>query len=137
MEPNLNVNIMSAIRVPDGTIDPFRLCSANILDAIPVFSMTSFTILTGCILAKLIYFTIFLLFCQSNLSAFSTTVKYGFFRINEPFFCSCWTKCQKLNTFFVIDQILYTTYSRLASTQKTRISNIEIRNKFKAQKQNV
>ncbi|HNV46666.1 MAG TPA: anaerobic glycerol-3-phosphate dehydrogenase subunit A [Spirochaetota bacterium] len=33
MEPNLNENIMAAIRVPDGTIDPFRLSSSNILDA--------------------------------------------------------------------------------------------------------
>jgi len=33
MEPNLNPDILSAIVVPDGTIDPFRLTSANILDA--------------------------------------------------------------------------------------------------------
>lgn len=33
IEPNLNENIMAAIRVPDGTVDPFRLTSANILDA--------------------------------------------------------------------------------------------------------
>lgn len=33
IEPNLNPDILSAIMVPDGTIDPFRLCSANILDA--------------------------------------------------------------------------------------------------------
>lgn len=33
MEPNLNPDILSAIIVPDGIIDPFRLCSANILDA--------------------------------------------------------------------------------------------------------
>ena len=33
LEPNLNPGILSALRVPDGTIDPFRLCSANILDA--------------------------------------------------------------------------------------------------------
>ncbi|MBP7582631.1 MAG: anaerobic glycerol-3-phosphate dehydrogenase subunit A [Spirochaetes bacterium] len=33
MEPNLNPDILAALRVPDGTIDPFRLCSANILDA--------------------------------------------------------------------------------------------------------
>ena len=32
-EPNLNPLLMSAIRVPDGTIDPFRLASANILDS--------------------------------------------------------------------------------------------------------
>jgi len=33
MEPNLNPNILSALVVPDGTIDPFRLSSANVLDA--------------------------------------------------------------------------------------------------------
>jgi glycerol-3-phosphate dehydrogenase len=33
IEPNLNPLLMSAIRVPDGTIDPFRLTSANILDS--------------------------------------------------------------------------------------------------------
>jgi glycerol-3-phosphate dehydrogenase len=33
MEPNLNPDILSALVVPDGTIDPFRLSSANILDA--------------------------------------------------------------------------------------------------------
>lgn len=33
LEPNLNPEIMSAIHVPDGTIDPFRLASANMLDA--------------------------------------------------------------------------------------------------------
>ncbi len=33
IEPNLNPGILSALTVPDGTIDPFRLASANILDA--------------------------------------------------------------------------------------------------------
>ncbi len=33
IEPNLNPGILAALRVPDGTIDPFRLTSANILDA--------------------------------------------------------------------------------------------------------
>jgi glycerol-3-phosphate dehydrogenase len=33
IEPHLNPNILSALLVPDGTIDPFRLCSANILDS--------------------------------------------------------------------------------------------------------
>jgi glycerol-3-phosphate dehydrogenase len=33
IEPNINPAILSAVMVPDGTIDPFRLCSANILDA--------------------------------------------------------------------------------------------------------
>jgi glycerol-3-phosphate dehydrogenase len=33
MEPNLNPAIISALHVPDGAIDPFRLAVANILDA--------------------------------------------------------------------------------------------------------
>jgi glycerol-3-phosphate dehydrogenase len=33
IEPNLNPEIVSALRVPDGAIDPFRLTSANVLDA--------------------------------------------------------------------------------------------------------
>jgi glycerol-3-phosphate dehydrogenase len=33
IEPNLNPAILSALHVPDGTIDPFRLTSANALDA--------------------------------------------------------------------------------------------------------
>lgn len=33
IEPNLNASALAALRVPDGTIDPFRLTAANILDA--------------------------------------------------------------------------------------------------------
>jgi glycerol-3-phosphate dehydrogenase len=33
LEPNLNAGITAAIRVPDGTIDPFRLAASNMLDA--------------------------------------------------------------------------------------------------------
>lgn len=33
LEPNLNPDILKAILVPDGTIDPFRLAASNILDA--------------------------------------------------------------------------------------------------------
>ncbi len=33
IEPRLNSSILSAIKVPDGTIDPFRLSSANMLSA--------------------------------------------------------------------------------------------------------
>lgn len=33
LEPNANPNMQGAVRVPDGTIDPFRLTSSNILDA--------------------------------------------------------------------------------------------------------
>ena len=33
MEPNVNSSIVSALHVPDGAIDPFRLAEANILDA--------------------------------------------------------------------------------------------------------
>lgn len=34
IEPNLNPNIVHALSVPDGTIDPFRLAASNILDAV-------------------------------------------------------------------------------------------------------
>ncbi len=34
IEPNLNPTIIHALTVPDGTIDPFRLAAANILDAV-------------------------------------------------------------------------------------------------------
>ncbi len=33
MEPSVNPSLIGAVKVPDGTIDPFRLVSANILDA--------------------------------------------------------------------------------------------------------
>ena len=33
LEPNANPNMQGAVRVPDGTLDPFRLTSSNILDA--------------------------------------------------------------------------------------------------------
>lgn len=33
MEPNLNGDIRFAVKVPDATIDPFRLCAANVMDA--------------------------------------------------------------------------------------------------------
>lgn len=33
LEPSTNPNIIGAVRVPDGAVDPFRLTSANILDA--------------------------------------------------------------------------------------------------------
>jgi glycerol-3-phosphate dehydrogenase len=33
LEPGLNREIMSAVKVPDGLIDPFRLAAANMLDA--------------------------------------------------------------------------------------------------------
>ncbi|MRI32712.1 anaerobic glycerol-3-phosphate dehydrogenase subunit A [Endozoicomonas sp. OPT23] len=34
LEPNANPDMLGAVRVPDGTLDPFRLTSANILDAV-------------------------------------------------------------------------------------------------------
>ncbi|MBW1641281.1 MAG: anaerobic glycerol-3-phosphate dehydrogenase subunit A [Deltaproteobacteria bacterium] len=34
IEPNLNPEIIHALTVPDGTIDPFRLAASNILDAV-------------------------------------------------------------------------------------------------------
>lgn len=33
LEPNVNPNLIGAVQVPDGTLDPFRLCAANVLDA--------------------------------------------------------------------------------------------------------
>jgi glycerol-3-phosphate dehydrogenase len=32
-EPNANPAMLGAVRVPDGTLDPFRLCASNVLDA--------------------------------------------------------------------------------------------------------
>ncbi|UJF17655.1 anaerobic glycerol-3-phosphate dehydrogenase subunit A [Vibrio sp. SS-MA-C1-2] len=32
-ESNVNPELLGAVRVPDGTLDPFRLCSSNVLDA--------------------------------------------------------------------------------------------------------
>lgn len=33
MEPSVNPALIGAVQVPDGSVDPFRLCSANVLDA--------------------------------------------------------------------------------------------------------
>ncbi len=33
MEPSVNPTLIGAVQVPDGSVDPFRLCSANVLDA--------------------------------------------------------------------------------------------------------
>lgn len=33
MEPSMNPDIIGAVKVPDGSVDPFRLCAANMLDA--------------------------------------------------------------------------------------------------------
>lgn len=33
LEPHVNPNLISAVKVPDGTLDPFRLCASNVLDA--------------------------------------------------------------------------------------------------------
>lgn len=33
LEPSVNPSIVGAVRVPDGSVDPFRLCSSNIVDA--------------------------------------------------------------------------------------------------------
>ena len=33
VEPNVNPQLIGAVKVPDGTVDPFRLTAANILDA--------------------------------------------------------------------------------------------------------
>lgn len=31
LEPNVNPALIGAVKVPDGTLDPFRLCAANVL----------------------------------------------------------------------------------------------------------
>ncbi|WP_413283456.1 anaerobic glycerol-3-phosphate dehydrogenase subunit A [Vibrio sp. MA40-2] len=33
LEPNTNPELIGAVKVPDGTLDPFRLCASNVLDA--------------------------------------------------------------------------------------------------------
>lgn len=33
MEPSVNPSLIGAVKVPDGSVDPFKLCSANIYDA--------------------------------------------------------------------------------------------------------
>lgn len=33
LEPSVNPDIIGAVRVPDGSVDPFRLCTSNIYDA--------------------------------------------------------------------------------------------------------
>jgi len=33
LEPNVNPSLIGAVRVPDGTVDPFRLAASNVLDA--------------------------------------------------------------------------------------------------------
>ncbi|MCQ2147356.1 MAG: anaerobic glycerol-3-phosphate dehydrogenase subunit A [Bacteroidales bacterium] len=33
MEPSVNPNLIGAVTVPDGSVDPFRLCSSNVIDA--------------------------------------------------------------------------------------------------------
>ena len=33
LEPSVNPDLIGAVRVPDGSVDPFRLCAANMLDA--------------------------------------------------------------------------------------------------------
>lgn len=33
LEPNVNPALIGAVKVPDGTLDPFRLCASNVMDA--------------------------------------------------------------------------------------------------------
>ena len=35
LEPSVNPALTGAVRVPDGAVDPFRLCAANMLDSTP------------------------------------------------------------------------------------------------------
>lgn len=50
IEPTVNPTLLGAVQVPDGTIDPFRLTAANMLDA----REDGATILTGCEITGLI-----------------------------------------------------------------------------------
>ncbi|MCP6530691.1 FAD-dependent oxidoreductase, partial [Klebsiella pneumoniae] len=50
LEPTVNPTLLGAVQVPDGTIDPFRLTAANMLDA----REHGATILTGCEMTGLI-----------------------------------------------------------------------------------
>ncbi|HHT0394060.1 TPA: anaerobic glycerol-3-phosphate dehydrogenase subunit A [Raoultella planticola] len=50
IEPSVNPTLLGAVQVPDGTIDPFRLTAANMLDA----REHGATILTGCEITGLI-----------------------------------------------------------------------------------
>lgn len=50
IEPTVNPTLLGAVQVPDGTIDPFRLTAANMLDA----REHGATILTGCEITGLI-----------------------------------------------------------------------------------
>ena len=50
IEPSVNPALLGAVQVPDGTIDPFRLTAANMLDA----REHGATILTGCEITGLI-----------------------------------------------------------------------------------
>ena len=33
MEPSVNPSLIGAVKVPDGSVDPFRLCASNVFDA--------------------------------------------------------------------------------------------------------
>ncbi|WHP33480.1 anaerobic glycerol-3-phosphate dehydrogenase subunit A [Trabulsiella odontotermitis] len=50
VEPSVNPTLTGAVRVPDGTVDPFRLTAANMLDA----REHGATILTGCEITGLV-----------------------------------------------------------------------------------
>lgn len=50
LEPNINPSLIGAVRVPDASVDPFRLVSANILDA----RLHGADIMCGCELVSLI-----------------------------------------------------------------------------------
>ncbi|NIF46569.1 anaerobic glycerol-3-phosphate dehydrogenase subunit A [Enterobacter sp. Ap-1006] len=50
LEPSANPSLLGAVRVPDGTVDPFRLTAANMLDA----KEHGAEVLTGCEIVGLI-----------------------------------------------------------------------------------
>ncbi len=48
IEPSVNPRLIGAVKVPDGSVDPFRLCSANITDAaIHGATILTYTKVTG------------------------------------------------------------------------------------------
>ena len=50
LEPNCNPDLIGAVKVPDGTLDPFRLAASNVLDAVEHGArLFNHTIVTGLI----------------------------------------------------------------------------------------
>ncbi len=73
LEPNLNPNLLSAMIVPDGTIDPFRLTTANIQDSVERGNtIHTYTKITGFIMKENVIEGIT---CENRQGAFSMYAK--------------------------------------------------------------